>query len=161
MLKGSPLMPMLAKEAMPEDIRTVEEALLAVRVTAALPPRRHSTDEALVSLTAGRTRGICMFALFGMLERASRFIEFLVLYRSFSEELSGFLERVSHHIRELNTESEGAAAAALRIHENYMYLLRNPEEYEKVGEEFYNDRLNAWPLQMIYLVCCFFVTTLR
>lgn len=94
------------------------------------------------------------FALFGVLERLSRFAEFSQLYME-NAELEPFLRRVTYFI---STTAAAGQKELLRWHQILMFLLCNPEECVKVGNEFFNDSVNSWPLHMLYLTCCFYVT---
>ncbi|CAD2222764.1 hypothetical protein AGDE_14458 [Angomonas deanei] len=154
--------------ALPEDINTIEEALLTIRLLQEQRQRRAREQESMLYLpkpigdSAGKR--VKMFALFGMLERASRFAEFNALYAGYRRELEPFLHDVSLCLAELGTQPEQdatTAAATGTFIDNLLYLLKNPLENEKIDESFYGDPINAWPAHMLYLICCFYVTATR
>ncbi|CAG9570265.1 conserved hypothetical protein [Leishmania major strain Friedlin] len=121
------------------------------------------------------------FALFGALERLSRFSEMVQLCQEHADVLDDFLARLTLQLhrnscalpllasganpaRSQSSPPSLAASAAcddcefLRWHRIIMFLLRQPSELVKVGAEFFTDAVNSWPLHMLYLTCCFYVT---
>ncbi|KAG5510151.1 hypothetical protein JKF63_07047 [Porcisia hertigi] len=121
------------------------------------------------------------FALFGALERLSRFSEMVQLCREHADVLDSFLDRFTLQLhrhsctppllfsgasparsQSLSPSSLAPSTAHddvefLRWHRIIMYLLRQPSEVMKVGVEFFSDAVNSWPLHMLYLTCCFYV----
>ncbi|GET86706.1 hypothetical protein, conserved [Leishmania tarentolae] len=121
------------------------------------------------------------FALFGALERLSRFSEMVQLCHDHADVLDDFLARLTLQLHRnsyaVASLASGANAARvqsslpslatsaahddcgfLRWHRIIMFLLRQPSELVKVGAEFFTDAVNSWPLHMLYLTCCFYVT---
>ena len=126
------------------------------------------------------------FALFGALERLSRFSELVQLRHEHAAVIDDFLSRLTlelHRTTHASTSNAsnlgngsgngnggdggGMPAATDELHEDrefmrwhriLMFLFHNPTELMKVGVEFFSDALNSWPLHMLYLTCCFHVT---
>ncbi|KAG5485406.1 hypothetical protein LSCM4_06043 [Leishmania orientalis] len=122
------------------------------------------------------------FALFGALERLSRFSEMVQLCDEHADVLDDFLARLTLQLHRNSCvpplQLSGASAAHsqsssppslatrtaqddcefLRWHRIMMFLLRQPSELMKVGVEFFSDAVTSWPLHMLYLTCCFYVT---
>ncbi|CBZ32365.1 hypothetical protein, conserved [Leishmania donovani] len=121
-----------------------------------------------------------IFALFGALERLSRFSEMVQLCQEHADVLDDFLARLTLQLhrnscalpllasganpaRSQSSPPSLATSAAhddsefLRWHRIIMFLLRQPSELVKVGAEFFTDAVNSWPLHMLYLTCCFYV----
>ncbi|KAG5505965.1 hypothetical protein JIQ42_06760 [Leishmania sp. Namibia] len=122
------------------------------------------------------------FALFGALERLSRFSEMVQLCNEHADVLDDFLARLTLQLHRSSCvpplQLSGASAAHsqsspspslatrtaqddcefLRWHRIMMFLLRQPSELMKVGVEFFSDAVTSWPLHMLYLTCCFYVT---
>ncbi|CBZ24557.1 conserved hypothetical protein [Leishmania mexicana MHOM/GT/2001/U1103] len=121
------------------------------------------------------------FALFGALERLSRFSEMVQLCQEHADVLDDFLTRLTLQLHRnscalpllasgvnpacsqssppsLATSAAHDDCEFLRWHRIIMFLLRQPSELVKVGAEFFTDAVNSWPLHMLYLTCCFYVT---
>ncbi|KAG5483936.1 hypothetical protein CUR178_06933 [Leishmania enriettii] len=121
------------------------------------------------------------FALFGALERLSRFSEMVQLCSEHADVLDDFLARLTLQLHrnscvpplQLSGASEALSQSSppslatgtaqddyefLRWHRIMMFLLRQPSELMKVGVEFFSDAVTSWPLHMLYLTCCFYVT---
>lgn len=138
-----------------DNISTIEAAIKAAEYTIFLEEVEAAQQPLGIPVGLAAVKKPALFALFGMLERASRFDEFGMLYHVYRRQLTPFLRRVSENIYKC-----GQVDVA-RAHLQLMHLLEHPEDNEKVGEEFYSDPVNAWPLYMLYLTCCFYVTAVR
>lgn len=142
------------------SIDSIQDAIAAVRMSS--PPSTQGWHDAASSGQQGSgdadvgagVPGISLFSLFGMLERESKFDDFGRLYEVCKDSLASFLEKVSSILYKGNPD-------AARAHCQLMYLLEHPEARNRVGAEFFSDPVNAWPLHMLCLVCCFQTTARR
>ncbi|SYZ63654.1 hypothetical_protein (plasmid) [Leishmania braziliensis MHOM/BR/75/M2904] len=143
-----------------------------------------SPPPAAATLPSPKPSALPTFALFGALERLSRFSEMVQLCHEHADVLDDFLARLTLQLHRSSCAPalllSGASAAPsqsslppppsltmsaahddgefLRWHRIVMFLLRQPSELAKVGVEFFSDAVNSWPLHMLYLTCCFYVT---